>query len=159
MKRRTGYSILVLPLVLFFLAISPARAGILVQCPTDTNGDGISDDPNVVCMHISSGDGFVKMADGYGQYMFSFAEIPPGTPIEQVVPDFTGRAMSPAPTITMAQGQELYLSLTNVGMIMRPDLFDSHSVHWHGFLNAASVFDGVPEVSPAAAMLATQPYY
>jgi FtsP/CotA-like multicopper oxidase with cupredoxin domain len=44
-------------------------------------------------------------------------------------------------------------------MIMRPDLFDAHSVHWHGFVNAGSVFDGVPEVSPAAAMLATQPYY
>jgi FtsP/CotA-like multicopper oxidase with cupredoxin domain len=44
-------------------------------------------------------------------------------------------------------------------MIMRPDLFDPHSVHWHGFVNAASVFDGVPEVSPAAAMQATQPYY
>ena len=99
------------------------------------------------------------MADGKDQYIFSFAEIPPGLPIEDVVADFTGRAMSPAPTIQVKQDEELYLSLTNVGMIMRPDLFDAHSVHWHGFPNAGSVFDGVPEVSPAAAMLATQPYY
>ena len=132
---------------------------ILVQCPTDTDGDGVSNDPNVLCMHLSSGDGFVKMADGYDQYIFSFARIPPTWQRPDVVSNFTGRAMSPAPTIKVAQDQELYLSLTNVGMIMRPDLFDAHSVHWHGFPNAGSVFDGVPEVSPAAAMLATQPYY
>jgi FtsP/CotA-like multicopper oxidase with cupredoxin domain len=148
-----------LMLLLVFLGITPAGAGILVQCPTDTDGDGISDDPNVNCLHLSSGDGFTKMADGKDQYIFSFNQIPPALPIEDVVSNFTGRAMSPAPTIVVAQDDELYLSLTNVGMIMRPDLFDAHSVHWHGFPNAASVFDGVPEVSPAAAMLATQPYY
>jgi FtsP/CotA-like multicopper oxidase with cupredoxin domain len=110
-------------------------------------------------MHISSGDGFTVMADGKDQYIFSFSTIPPALPIEDVVTDFTGRAVSPAPTIKLKQDEELYLSLTNVGMIMRPDLFDSHSVHWHGFINAGSVFDGVPEVSPSANMVATQPYY
>jgi FtsP/CotA-like multicopper oxidase with cupredoxin domain len=146
-------------LLLVFLGITPAGAGILVQCPTDTDGDGVSDDPAVDCLHLSSGDGFSKMADGKDQYIFSFSEIPPTLAIEDIVSNFTGKAMSPAPTIVVAQDQELYLSLTNVGMIMRPDLFDAHSVHWHGFPNAASVFDGVPEVSPSAAMLATQPYY
>lgn len=159
MKRSSGYSIWIIPLLLFVLCISPVGAGILVQCPTDTNGDGISDDPNVKCLHLAAGDGFTKMVDGKDLYIFSFAEIPPGLPITDVVAGFTGRAMSPAPTIEVKQDQELYLSLTNVGMVMRPDLFDPHSLHWHGFPNAASVFDGVPEVSPAAAMLATQPYY
>ena len=159
MKGPIRYSFLFIPLLLMTLCILPVQAGILVQCPTDTNGDGVSDDPNVICLHLSSGDGFTKMADGKDQYIFSFAEIPPATPITDVVASFTGRAMSPAPTIVLKQDQDLYLSLTNVGMIMRPDLFDAHSVHWHGFINAGSVFDGVPEVSPAAAMLATQPYY
>ena len=121
--------------------------------------DGISDVDDVICKHIAAGDGFTKMADGKDMYIFSFSEIPPGTPDAEVVANFTGRAHSPAPTIVVKQDQELYLSLSNVGMIMRPDLFDPHSVHWHGFINAASVFDGVPEVSPAAAMQATQPYY
>jgi len=49
----------------------------------------------------------------------------------------------PAPTIVLKEGQKLYLNLTNVGMMMRPDLFDPHSVHWHGFPQAASIFDGV----------------
>jgi FtsP/CotA-like multicopper oxidase with cupredoxin domain len=159
MKARMRYWILIIPLLLVFLSITPAGAGILVQCPTDTDGDGISDDPNVTCLHLSSGDGFVKMVDGKDQYIFSFSEIPPNTLIEDVVANFTGRAMSSAPTIQLKQDQELYLSLTNVGMIMRPDLFDAHSLHWHGFPNAGSVFDGVPEVSPSANMLSTQPYY
>ncbi len=159
MNGKRPYGILIVPLLLLCLGISPAGAAILVQCPTDTNGDGISDDPNVSCRHLAAGDGFSLMADGKGQYIFSFAEVPPGTPEADVIANFTGRARSPAPTLVVDQGQELYLSLSNVGMVMRPDLFDAHSVHWHGFINAASVFDGVPEVSPAAAPLATQPYY
>ena len=159
MKGLTRYRILFIALLLLFLGVSPAGAGILVQCPTDTDGDGVSNDANVICKHLSSGDGFTVMADGKDQYIFSFNLIPPNVAIEDIVSEYIGRAMSPAPTIVLDQDQELYLSLTNVGMIMRPDLFDAHSVHWHGFPNAASVFDGVPEVSPSAAMLATQPYY
>ena len=30
---------------------------------------------------------------------------------------------------------------------MRPDLTDGHTIHWHGFLNAIPLFDGVPELS------------
>jgi FtsP/CotA-like multicopper oxidase with cupredoxin domain len=166
MKKPLRHSISVI-LLLLVVGVVPAGAAILIQCPTDTvladgvtpGKDGISDDPNVLCLHQSSGDGFTKMADGYDQYIFSFARVPADMATADVVSNFTGRANSPAPTIKVRQGQELYLSLTNVGMIMRPDLFDSHSVHWHGFINAGSVFDGVPEVSPAAAMQATQPYY
>ncbi len=65
----------------------------------------------------------------------------------------------PAPTIELKEGQEFYLSLTNVGMIMRPDLFDPHSVHFHGFPQAASVFDGVPESSATINMGSTFTYY
>ena len=166
MKARMRYWIFIIPLLLLFAGVTPAGAGILVQCPPDTTGpggvgppDGVSDVADAKCMHLSSGDGFTVMADGKDQYIFSFSTIDPGTAIENVVPDYTGRAMFPAPTITLEEGQELFLSLTNVGMIMRPDLFDAHSVHWHGFINAATVFDGVPEVSPSSNMLATQPYY
>jgi len=49
--------------------------------------------------------------------------------------------------------------LTNVGMAMRPDLFDPHTVHFHGFPNASAVFDGVPEPSIAINMGATLTYY
>jgi FtsP/CotA-like multicopper oxidase with cupredoxin domain len=39
----------------------------------------------------------------------------------------------PAPTIAVDEGKQFYLTLTNVGMVIRPDLFDPHTVHFHGF--------------------------
>jgi len=68
-------------------------------------------------------------------------------------------ANAPAPTIVVDEDDELFLSLTNVGMTMRPDLFDPHTVHWHGFPQAASVFDGVPDSSIGINMGATLTYY
>jgi FtsP/CotA-like multicopper oxidase with cupredoxin domain len=66
---------------------------------------------------------------------------------------------NPAPVIKLNQGQELYLTLSNVGMVIRPDLFDTHSVHWHGFPNAAPIFDGVPESAPTPNMGGSFTYY
>jgi len=65
----------------------------------------------------------------------------------------------PAPTIKVREGQKLYLTLTNVGMMMRPDLFDPHSVHYHGFPNASSVFDGEPGASLSVNMGSSLTYY
>ncbi len=43
--------------------------------------------------------------------------------------------------------------------MIRADLFDPHTVHYHGFPNAATVFDGVPEVSISINMGSTLTYY
>ena len=56
----------------------------------------------------------------------------------------------PAPTIALNEGDEFYLSLTNVGMVIRPDLFDPHTVHWHGFPTPSPIFDGLPEAASAS---------
>jgi FtsP/CotA-like multicopper oxidase with cupredoxin domain len=44
-------------------------------------------------------------------------------------------------------------------MLIRPDLFDPHTVHFHGFPNASSVFDGVPDASVSINMGASLTYY
>jgi FtsP/CotA-like multicopper oxidase with cupredoxin domain len=95
------------------------------------------------------------MADGNDLYIFGFADVtnvpesdivtrgnpvpPGGAPL--------GGANFSAPTFFAREGQALYLTLTNSGMRERPDLFDPHTVHYHGFPNAASVFDGEPMAS------------
>jgi len=56
------------------------------------------------------------------------------------------------------EGHEMYITLTNVGMAVRTDLFDPHSVHWHGFPHAAPIFDGLPEPSPTPVMGASFTY-
>jgi hypothetical protein len=45
----------------------------------------------------------------------------------------------PAPLIAIDEDDKFFLTLTNVGMIMRPDLFEQHTVHFHGYPNASSV--------------------
>jgi FtsP/CotA-like multicopper oxidase with cupredoxin domain len=149
--------------IAFTLAAAPPRAlGIVhVQCPGDTNGDAIPDDPvapNVKCLHLGAGDGFVTMADGRPLYSFGFTNLTGVDPAHAMMEGELA-ANFPAPTIALEEGDELYLSLTNVGMMIRPDLFDPHTVHYHGFPEAASVFDGVPDASVSINMGNTFTYY
>jgi len=65
----------------------------------------------------------------------------------------------PAPLMAIDEDDEFFLTLTNVGMIMRPDLFEQHTVHFHGYPNASSFFDGVPDASVAINIGASFTYY
>jgi hypothetical protein len=124
---------------------------------------------NVACMHITGGDGFSTMADGRVQYMFSFADVTgikdgdveteDGDISDDIISAGTLAAEWPAPTIMVDEGQEFYLTLTNVGMVIRPDLFDPHTVHFHGFPQSSSVFDGLPESGLSINMGASLTYY
>jgi FtsP/CotA-like multicopper oxidase with cupredoxin domain len=44
-------------------------------------------------------------------------------------------------------------------MIMRPDLFEQHTVHFHGYPNASSFYDGVPDASIAINIGGSFTYY
>lgn len=139
----------------------------------DHNDDGIIDDSNkgaIKCDHLVAGDGKVTMADDYPQYVFSYARVPlpgQGDAPTEASGDYPGWVMEqglmaaniPAPTIVVDEDDELFLSLTNVGMAQRPDLFDPHTIHWHGFPQAGSIFDGVPDSSISINMGATLTYY
>lgn len=155
----------------------PASAQVNIQCPCDRNNDGDcldsvttgppsgryneaqdAIDQNVQCMHITGGDGFVTMADGRPQYIFGFSDQT-GTTAPDVLSNGLLAAAFPAPAIVVDQGKNFYLSLTNVGMVIRPDLFDPHTVHFHGFPQSSTVFDGLPESGIAINQGATLTYY
>lgn len=143
-----------------------AWAAAYVQCPGDTNGDAIIDNPgdpelagrDVACKSITGGDGFIRMADGKELYIFSFSDVT-GVPQEDILDVGVFRANFPAPTIRTREGQELYLTLSNVGTFNRPDLFDPHTVHYHGFPHASDIFDGVPESTVAINQGASITFY
>ncbi len=75
-------------LAILGLSGGAANATVNVQCPDDTNGNGIpptdihgvvldpadTDDPNVKCMHLTAGDSFVVMSDSNPLYTFGFAD-------------------------------------------------------------------------------------
>jgi FtsP/CotA-like multicopper oxidase with cupredoxin domain len=68
-------------------------------------------------------------------------------------------ASAPAPLIAIDEDDELFLTLSNVGQIMRPDLFEQHSVHFHGYPNASAFYDGVPDASVAINVGGSFTYY
>jgi hypothetical protein len=65
----------------------------------------------------------------------------------------------PGPIMAIDEDDEFFLTLTNVGMIMRPDLFEQHTVHFHGYPNASSFYDGVPDASVAINIGGSFTYY
>ena len=159
---RHTYTLTLAAMALVATSLIPqtANAAVNVQCPGDTDGDAVIDDPatpdNVKCVHLIAGDSFANMSDGNPMYTFGFA--PTTAPPAFVIGDGILDAEWPGPTIELDEGDELFLNLTNVGTVIRPDLFDPHTVHFHGFPNAAAVFDGVPEVSISVNMGATLTY-
>jgi len=131
---------------------------LVVQCPGDTSNplDGISDVPGIVCKHLAASEGFIRMADGRpGLFIFGFSDLT-NLPLEPLNPPVTVEnalaygimgAQFTAPTLSFKEGDKVYLTLSNAGFVSRMDLFDPHSVHWHGFPNAALVYDGEPDGS------------
>ncbi|MEI8238252.1 MAG: multicopper oxidase domain-containing protein, partial [Actinomycetota bacterium] len=78
-------------------------------------------------------------------YVFSFRNV---TGLDrEVVAAQKGRTQVCAPLFYSTVGEELWVTLTNLGLQLRPDLVDSHTLHWHGFRNAIPFYDGVPESS------------
>jgi len=144
----------------------PQKTSVFVQCPGDTNGDAVQEPHsnsnvyknNVTCMHLSAGDGFINMADGKSLYIFGYSDLTGTLPAEAINKGILA-ANFPAPTIELKQGNEFFLTLSNVGMTMRPDLFDPHTVHFHGFPQQAPVFDGMPGASFGVNMGASLTYY
>lgn len=155
------------------MAAPSAEAVLLVQCPGDANGDALVDSTgattgdvdgrDINCIHIGASDGYAKMADGRNLYFFSFHQL---NDVNGSVVDAAGapeegqlRSNLPSPTIVGKEGQELYLTLSNVGMALRPDLPDAHTVHYHGFPQASTIMDGVPDVSVSPNSMASMTYY
>jgi FtsP/CotA-like multicopper oxidase with cupredoxin domain len=68
-------------------------------------------------------------------------------------------ASQPAPLMAIDEDDEFFLTLTNVGQIMRPDLFEQHTVHFHGYPNASAFYDGVPDASVAINVGGSFSYY
>ena len=61
--------------------------------------------------------------------------------------DFKGQTQISAPTLYCNDGDDIRIKLENLGFAVRPDLFDPHTIHWHGFANQIAYFDGVPDAS------------
>jgi len=114
-------------------------------------------------LHLAGTDGWVSMpADAppdlpffpdslapspFNTYVFGFRNVT-GMSDSQVAAQ-RGKAQISAPILVFDEEDDVFITLTNLGLVQRPDLFDGHTLHWHGFVNAIPLFDGVPELSVA----------
>jgi FtsP/CotA-like multicopper oxidase with cupredoxin domain len=144
------------------------------------NSDGWSTDPTVATTRALSGftfNGAVGLAPD-SDCLAANAAAPAGTPNSQLpCPNLPVGGLDghvdprqimdigvmngniPAPLMAIDEDDEFFLTLSNVGMIMRPDLFEQHTVHFHGYPNASSFYDGVPDASVAINIGGSFTYY
>jgi hypothetical protein len=95
-------------------------------------------------------------------YGFGFRGVEPSETFaspEELIRKYKGRVQWPAPPLAIPKNVDLYVTLTNLGLEVRPDLDDAHTIHWHGFRNPNAVFDGVPEVSISVPPARDFPYF
>jgi Multicopper oxidase len=134
----------------------------------------------ITCVATTVGSSSVFAPDGSTQFAFQFTDSTAGLaaqtalngPTASTPPALDGHVDPrpiidigvmngniPAPLVAFDEDDELFLTLTNVGMIMRPDLFEQHTIHFHGYPNASSFYDGVPDASVAINIGGSFTYY
>src|ERR1039457_36381 len=133
--------------LLLFACAVPAIAFVQYGQYLDNSGN-VQTATKATRDHLAATDGWIKMADGRDLYIFGFVNI---SSVVRFNNHSTSNAIQmkmhanfPGPTIEMQEGKHHYLSLSTLGMAMRPDLFDPHTVHFHGYPNASALFDGEP---------------
>jgi len=90
-------------------------------------------------------------------YVFGLRDVTGLTPMQ--VEAQKGHVQISMPIIGINQETEYRIKLGNVGLLMRPDLVDSHSVHFHGFRNQTAYFDGEPMGSVSVPIGSSMMYY
>src|SRR6476619_73021 len=82
-------------------------------------------------------------------YIFGFIPVSPDATISSLIATYKGHAQMTAPHLGFRKNDDAQITLSNLGLVQRPDLTDSHTIHWHGFDLPSPLNDGVPEVSVA----------
>lgn len=107
----------------------------------------------VETIRLIATDGFMSFPGRRAEervYGFGFSPVKSNettAKVDKLIQRYKGKVTWPAPILAIEKDTQTFIVLTNLGLVGRPDLDDSHTIHWHGFRNPNAVFDGVPEVS------------
>lgn len=86
--------------------------------------------------------------DGLNTYIFGFRNITGLNSGQIKAQKMKAQHNAPLFWVNQYDGtNEFHLQLTNLGLQIRPDLTDAHTVHWHGFRNVIPFYDGEPTTS------------
>ncbi len=136
----------------------PAAATKILQPTRIVSAQGVEDRPPD--LFFAGTDGWIGLpptpaippfhpdpyaAPPFTTYIFGFRNITGLTGPQ--IQNQKGHTQTTAPIWWLTEGTEFHLQLTNLGFQQRPDLFDSHTVHFHGFRDVIPFFDGEPHGS------------
>ena len=94
---------------------------------------------------------------GLSTYIFGFTNV---TGLDTIATGaMKNHAQISAPILYFDELTDYIVTLSNLGLKQRPDLVDSHTLHWHGFRNAIPMFDGEPSSSVAVPIGRTLDYF
>jgi len=86
--------------------------------------------------------------DPFTTYIFGFRNVTGMTDIQRENQQFKVQHNAPFFWVDQYDGtNEFKIQLTNLGLHLRPDLTDAHTIHWHGFRNVIPFYDGEPHGS------------
>jgi FtsP/CotA-like multicopper oxidase with cupredoxin domain len=85
--------------------------------------------------------------DPFTTYIFGFRDVTTVTNKSTLVYAQKMKSQLTAPLFWLDQETDNLLKITNLGLAVRPDLIDAHTLHFHGFRNAIPIFDGEPHSS------------
>jgi FtsP/CotA-like multicopper oxidase with cupredoxin domain len=131
--------------------------------------------PNAaVDLHLAATDGYIYLPEdatvppyfpddtapaGLNTYIFGYRNVSTfGTDTNKIYQQKMRSQLS-APLFILQEEVGFTLQLTNLGLQMRPDLIDSHTLHFHGFRNAIPIFDGEPHSSVGVPIIRDLQYY
>ena len=132
---------------------------------------------NPVRVHLAATDGWISLAGppisyyfpdpaapvGQNTYIFGFRDVTPYDALAEpakhdAIFALRNKAQACSPLLWFDENDEVLITVTNLGLAVRPDLTDGHTLHWHGFRNALPRFDGIPETSVAIPIGRDLPY-
>lgn len=137
--------------------VSPPKAGAVTPRLLEIAGtDGWISLPRTPAIgHFHPDDYAPQLVDGDPSsrattYIFGFRNVTGLNEADRIAQK--NRAQHSAPLLWVDQysgdpSDTLVIKLTNLGLAQRPDLFDAHTLHWHGFKNAIPYYDGEPSGS------------
>lgn len=85
--------------------------------------------------------------DPFTTYIFGFRDVTAVSNNSNKVFAQKMKSQLTAPLFWLEQETDNLLKITNLGLQLRPDLVDAHTLHFHGFRNAIPIFDGEPHSS------------
>ncbi len=87
---------------------------------------------------------------GMTTYIFGFRNLTGLSSAQALAQKYKAQHSAPlfwAKQFDPANPVDFNVQLTNLGLHLRPDLFDAHTLHWHGLRNVIPFFDGEPSGS------------